>query len=136
MSFLSLVVVNVWSRRLRSLFTALAVAIGVAAVMALGVLTASLKQTATSILQVGDADFTIAQKSDDILSSTISDADLEQMRQVPGIDRVVGALIQTERYDADHPGVIVVGLDPDAQGPFGVVILKVAATPPTAPTRS
>ncbi|MGZ4707420.1 MAG: ABC transporter permease [Acidimicrobiales bacterium] len=124
MSFLTLVVVNVWSRRLRSLFTAMAVAIGVAAVMALGVLTTSLKQTATSILQVGEADFTIAQKNNDILSSTISEDDLEQMRQLPGIERVVGALIQTERYDNDHPGVIVVGLAPDAQDPFGVVILE------------
>lgn len=123
MTFAGLIGQNVWSRKLRSLFTALAVAIGVMAVMALGVLTTSLTRSATSILQVGDADFTIAQRGGDILSSTITDADLEQMRQVPGVAQVVGALIQTDRYDADHPGVIEVGLAPEAQGPFGVVIL-------------
>jgi len=122
-TFLGLIGHNVWSRKLRSVFTGLAVAIGVMAILALGVLTTSLKATATSILQVGDADFTIAQKSGDILSSSISDADLEQMRQVPGVAEVVGALIVTDRYDSDHPGVIEVGLAPEAQGPFGVVIL-------------
>jgi putative ABC transport system permease protein len=123
-TFLGLIGQNVWSRKLRSLFTALAVAIGVGAVVALGVLTTSLKTTATSVLKVGDADFTIAQKSGDLLSSSISDADLEKMRQVPGVAQVVGALIQTDRYDSGHPGVIEVGLAPDAQGPFGVVILE------------
>jgi putative ABC transport system permease protein len=123
-SLLALVATNVWSRRLRSFFTAMAVAIGVAAVMALGVLTSSLKQTATSILQVGNADFTISQKGGDILSSTISEADLARMRQVPGVATVTGALIQTESYDPEHPGVIVVGLAPDAQAPFGVIVLE------------
>jgi putative ABC transport system permease protein len=123
-SFVTLIVVNVWSRKVRSLLTATAVAIGVAAVMALGVLTSSLERTATSILQVGNADFTISQKSGDILSSTISEADLDKMRQVPGIDSVVGALIQTERYDDAHPAVILVGLAPDAQAPFGVNLLE------------
>jgi putative ABC transport system permease protein len=124
MTFLGLMAENVWSRRLRSVFTALAVAIGVMAVLALGVLTSSLQHTATSILKVGAADFTIAQKSGDILSSTISDADLARMRQMPGIASVTGALIITSRYDASHPGLITVGLAPDAQGPFGVVLLQ------------
>jgi putative ABC transport system permease protein len=123
-TFLGLIGDNVWSRKLRSLFTGLAVAIGVMAVLALGVLTSSLQETATAILKVGNADFTIAQKSGDLLSSTISDADLAAMEKVPGIAHVVGALITTGRYDSSHPGVIEVGLDPDAQGPFGVVILE------------
>jgi putative ABC transport system permease protein len=124
MTFLGLIGLNVWSRKLRSALTAIAVAIGVMAVVALGVLTASLKETATSILKVGNADFSVAQKNGDILSGTISDATLAQMRQVDGVGQIVGALIQTDRYDAANPGVIEVGLTPQAQGPFGVVLLQ------------
>ena len=123
-SFIGLIFRNVSSRKLRAALTALAVAIGVMAVLALGVLTSSLTETATEILKVGNADFSVAQKNQDILSSTISAQDLAKMGQVPGVGHIVGALIQTDRYDAGHPGVIEVGLDPAAQGPFGVVILS------------
>ena len=73
--------------------------------------------------RTGAADFTIAEKNTDILSSSISEADLAKMRHVPGVAQVVGALIQTDRYDASHPAVIEVGLTPAAQRPFGVVLL-------------
>lgn len=123
MTFFGLILVNVKAHKLRALLTACAVAIGVMAVLALGVLTTSLRTSATQILEVGKADFTIIQKGTDPLSSAIQVRDLDDMAKTPGIKSLVGALLETDKYDASHPAVIQVGLTPQAQGPFGVVIL-------------
>lgn len=125
MTFVGLILRNIRSRPLRATLTASAVAIGVMAVVALGVLTTSLKETATQILEVGNADFTIAQKhSDDIINGTIAEEDIAAIAKTPGVKRAVGALISTDAYDAANPLVIEVGLAPADQGPFGVDILE------------
>ena len=124
MTFLGLIAANVGARKLRAGLTAVAVAIAVMAVMALGVLTTSLRVTATEILKVGNADFTVAERNQDLLSSSIDDADLAAMAKVPGVGSLVGALVETDRYDAAHPAVIEVGLAPSAQAGFGVVLLQ------------
>jgi putative ABC transport system permease protein len=124
MTFVGLILRQIRARPLRTGLTAAAVAIGVAAVVALGVLTISLKQTATELLQVGKADFTVAQKhTDDLINSTISEADIAKIATIPGVHSVVGALISTDSYNADNPLLIEVGLEPSAQEPFGVKIL-------------
>lgn len=123
MSFLGLILHNVKAHKLRAALTAAAVAIGVMAVLALGVLTSSLRASATDILEVGDADFTIIQKGSNPLESVIAVRDLDDMAKVAGVDSLVGALIETDKYDSAHPAVIEVGLDPAAQKPFGVILL-------------
>ena len=124
MTFLGLILHNVAARRLRAALTAGAVAIAVMAVVALGTLTLSLKESATGILKVGNADLTIAQKHvDNILNSTIAATDMAKVAKVPGVQQAIGALVQLEKYDKNNPGVIQVGLDPKAQKAFGVVIL-------------
>jgi len=124
-TFLGLILRQIGARPLRSSLTAAAVAIGVAAIVALGVLTTSLKLTATQLLDVGSADFTVAQKhTDDLINSTISEEDLAAMGRVAGVRRAIGALISTDRYNADNPLVIEVGLAPADQAPFGVDILE------------
>jgi putative ABC transport system permease protein len=125
MTFLGLIWHNIVARRLRAALTAGAVAIAVMAVIALGVLTSSLKVSATGILTVGNADFSVAQRHvDNLLNSTISEQDISALRKVRGVHRAIGALIDLDKYNAANPGVIQVGLAPDAQGPFGVVILQ------------
>ncbi len=134
MTFLGLIANNLWSRKMRSALTAAAVAIGVMAVVALGVLTTSLKETATQVLKVGTDDFTMAQKhTDDILNSSISQDDIAAIGRVPGVQSAVGALLEIVSYDADNPLIIQVGLDPAAQVPFGVDILEGATYSATAP---
>ena len=125
MSFVGLILHNVAARRLRAVLTAAAVAIGVMAVVALGTLTLSLKESATGILKVGNADFSFAERHvDSILNSLVSTDDIASVGKVPGVQSAVGALIEIDKYDKANPGVIQVGLDPDAQTPFGVVILQ------------
>ena len=125
MSFLGLIFRNVAARRLRSALTAAAVAIAVMAVVALGTLTLSLKQSATGILKVGSADLTLAQRHvDNVLNSTISSEDIQRVAKVPGVETAIGALVQLDRYDGNNPEVVQVGLAPRAQSQFGVVILS------------
>ncbi len=124
MTFVGLILRQIRSRPLRSGLTALAVAIGVTAVVALGVLTVSLKITATQLLKVGNADFTVAQRNtNDLINSTISQSDIAAINGTPGVARAVGALISTDSYDSNNPLVIEVGLAPSDQAPFGVHIL-------------
>lgn len=125
MTFLGLITQNVLAHKLRAGLTAAAVAIGVMAVLALGVLTTSLEETATQILQVGNADMTVAQRHvDDIINSSISEDDVAAMGKVEGVQTVVGALIETDKYNAANPLVIEVGLAPEQQKPFGVNVLE------------
>jgi len=125
MSFVGLILHNIGARRLRAALTASAVAIGVMAVIALGTLTVSLKEAATGILKVGDADFSVAQRhTDNLLNSTIQATDIGEMREVPGVESAIGALVDLEAYDGDNPAVVQVGLDPAAQETFGVVLLR------------
>lgn len=123
MTFLGLMIHNVLAHKLRAALTAFSVAIGVMAVLTLGVLTTSLKSAAIEILDVGNADFTVIQKGADPLTSNIQMSDVDAMRKVNGVESIVGALLETDKYDAAHPAVIEVGLDPSAQKPFGVVLL-------------
>ncbi|HEX7105391.1 MAG TPA: hypothetical protein VF218_05450, partial [Acidothermaceae bacterium] len=60
MSFVALIVHNVGVKKVRLALTTLAVAIGVLAVVALGVVTHSLENSALAVLQTGKADFTVA----------------------------------------------------------------------------
>ena len=58
MSFPWLILHNVSVKKVRSAFTAVAVAVGVMTVVALGIVTESIRTTAAGVLKVGEADFT------------------------------------------------------------------------------
>lgn len=123
MSFLWLVAHDVWSKKVRSLLTSLAVAIGVLTVVTLGIVTDSLRSTAAGILEVGKADFTVVQRGlDDILQSALTEAQLARVREAPGVDSAIGVLLDTHALDADHPLVVGIGIRPEDLQPFGVSI--------------
>ncbi len=124
MSFGGLIVHNVVARWLRSLLTAIAVAVGVATVATLGIVTHSLRTSAAAILQTGDADFTVAQSGvSDILNSTIDARQLERIAKMPGVRSAVGALVTTKELNADNPLFIQIGLRPSAMPAFGVDVV-------------
>ncbi len=124
MTFLGLLAHNVLRRRLRAVVTALAVAIGVTAVMTLGVLTYSLRQTAVSILKTGNADFTVSQRGvSDILDSSLDKDDIQAIRRTPGVESAIGTFVATGRISAEHPFFIEVGIRKADEVPYGVTIL-------------
>jgi len=125
MSFAALIARNVFTRKLRSSLTGFAVAIGIMTVVALGVLTHSLRQTAISVLRTGQADFTVAQKGvSDVLYSALGDSQVATIRSYPGEESVVGVLIAAVKLDANHPFFLELGMPPDQLAPFGVQVLS------------
>ncbi len=133
MSFIGLVAHNVWCKKLRSLFTAVAVAIGVMTVVALGIVTQSLKTTAAAVLHTGSADFTVAQRgASDILYSSMTHDQLLRIRRTPGVASVVGVLLDTEKLNAQNPLFIEIGIQPRDLAPFGVRVLAGRPFDPTA----
>lgn len=131
MAFLQLIGRNVWAKKARSVGLALAVALAVMTVITLAVTSSGLEQAAASVMSVGKADFTVAQKgAADTLSSTIDENELARIRAIPGVGRVVGVLVETEHINAENPVFIEIGINPEDLAPFGVKV--VAGAPYTA----
>jgi len=131
MSFLGLIPRNVLTRKVRSSLTGLAVAIAIMMVVAMGVLTHSLRQTAISVLQTGKADFSIAQKGvSDVLFSSIDQTQLGRIQAYPQIDHAVGVLVAAVELNSSNPFFLEIGVPPDQLSDFGVQV--VAGQPYTA----
>jgi putative ABC transport system permease protein len=125
MSFAWLIAHNVWVKRVRSILTALAVSVAVVTVLTLGTVTDSIRTSAAGILQVGAADFTVSQRgTSDILQSALSEKQLAQIQDVPGVRSAIGVLLDTEKLDADHPLLVEIGIKPEDLRPFGVHIAE------------
>jgi putative ABC transport system permease protein len=121
MSFIGLIGHDLWTKKVRTVLTALAVAIGVLTVVTLGVVTDSLRSSAAAVLQTGKADFTVAQKGvDGALNSVVDDAQVNRLRQTPGVTSAIGALVVLTDLDGDHPAFLEIGLTPESLTPFGV----------------
>jgi len=132
MSFVGLMLRNLWSKKARSIGMAFAVAIAVMVVVTLDVTSSGLEQSAAAIVSVGKADFTIAQKGvSDTLLSTIDEQELARVRRTPGVASAVGVLVEVEHINANNPVFIEIGINPSDLAPFGV---KVVAGSPYSPT--
>ena len=124
-SFVALIVHNVGVKKVRLALTTLAVAIGVLAVVALGVVTHSLENSALAVLQTGKADFTVAQRGvSDIINSSIEASQLPRVAQTAGVKQAVGVLIGTTKLDANNPQFIEIGIDPANLEQFGVTVVQ------------
>ena len=125
MTFIGLIAHNVCVKRLRLALTSLAIAIGVVTVVALGVVTASLKSSALAIMQTGRADFTIAQKGvNDIINSNINAPTLPRIAGYEGVAKAIGVLLSTTRLNAANPLFIEIGIKPDDLADFGVTVVR------------
>ncbi len=125
MPLISIVLRNVWKKKARSLGIALAIAFAVMTVVTLSVVGNGLETSATAILKVGKADFTIVQKGvPDILNSTIDESTLVRIEKTPGVKSAVGVLVETQKINASNPVFIEVGIPPEDLTPFGVTILS------------
>jgi putative ABC transport system permease protein len=122
--FATLIARNVLTRKVRSILTGAAVAIAIMTVVALGVLTHSLRRTAVSVLQTGTADFTVAQKNvSDVLYSALDEEDVTRIQQTPGVQSAVGVLVAAVQLDSDHPFFLELGIQPDQLTTFGVGVV-------------
>jgi putative ABC transport system permease protein len=124
MSFFGFVLRNVLTRKARVLLTAIAIAVSIMTVVTMGVLTHSLKKTATQIQDTAEADFSIAQKgADDLLTSSIDQDRLDEISTYAGIDTVIGVFIAPVDLDDDHPFFLQIGIEPEQFDVFGVHVI-------------
>lgn len=89
MSFLGLVAKNLLRQRVRAFLTLLGITIGIITVVALGVVTAGLKDTADSFVRSGGADFIVAQEgAADLTFSRVPDSAVKKVADIPGVAKV------------------------------------------------
>lgn len=133
MSFAGLIGRDLASRKTRTVLTAVAVAVSVMAIVTLTVVTKSLQDSAASVLQIGRADFVVAQKgAPDLLDSVVTDKQVAGLSKTPGVASAIGALVTTTPLDSSHPQFLEVGVDPAALETFGVQVVAGRAYTATA----
>ena len=113
MSFIAMILKNLFRQRVRTGLTLLGISIGITTVVALGVITGSFKTTAGEILQTGGSNFMVAQKgASDLSLSVVTETDLDELRSAPGVERASGVLIYITQLGV-NPYFPVFGVDND-----------------------
>jgi putative ABC transport system permease protein len=109
MSFLSLIVKNLFRQRIRTALTILGISLGITTVVAMGVVTESLRSTSGQIINLGDADFMVAQEgSADLQFSVVPEADVNTLGDYPQVARSEGMLFHVARVGS-NPFFFLIG---------------------------
>ena len=102
MSFLTLILKNLWRQKIRNLLTLLGVSIGVATILALGLVMNGFEQSLGSTIRSGKTDFTIVNaQAPAILFSAIDAGRLKQIEALEGVEQAVGVLFSLTRFQAN-----------------------------------
>jgi len=110
MSFFLLILSNLMRQKIRTGLTILGISIGITTVIALGVITHSVRSSTQQILRAGGADFSIGRAgSADLTFSTLTQQDLEKVTAYPEIEHVTGVLMAFARVGA-NPFFVEMGL--------------------------
>ncbi|HEY5638561.1 MAG TPA: ABC transporter permease, partial [Dehalococcoidia bacterium] len=93
MTFLALVVKNIIRQRVRTSLTVLGISLGITTVVALGVVTNSLKASSSQILHVGGSDFMVAQEgAADMTFSVLPAQTVDLVAEREGVAQAEGML--------------------------------------------
>lgn len=113
MSFIALIVKNLFRQRVRTGLTVLGISLGITTVVALGVVTESLKSTAGEIINLGGADFMVAQEgAADLSFSIVSEDDVIALKEYSDVARAEGMLFHFTRVGS-NPFFLVIGRLPE-----------------------
>jgi putative ABC transport system permease protein len=114
LTFLALIIKNLVRQRTRTVLTVLGISIGITTVVALGVVTDSLKATSGEILKLGGADFMVAQEgAADLSFSVVPEETVPALSQEPGVDNAEGVLFHIARVGS-NPYFFLMGRDRSA----------------------
>lgn len=109
MSFVALIIKNLVRQRIRTGLTVLGISIGITTVVALGVVTNSLKESAGEIIRLGEADFMVAQEgAADLTFSIVSEEDAAALAEHPNVARAEGMLFHVARVGS-NPYFFLIG---------------------------
>jgi putative ABC transport system permease protein len=124
MPFFMLIFRNLLRQRIRTVLTAVGISLGIATVVALGVVTHSFKATAEEILHAGGADFAIGQSgSADLSFSTLTEEQLGDVAAYPEVDHAIGVLMAISRLGS-NPFFVQLGIEPTDLEHFEVPLVE------------
>jgi putative ABC transport system permease protein len=102
MTFIALILKNIVRQRTRTFLTVLGISLGITTVVALGVVTESLKASSAQILKLGGADFMVAQEgAADLSFSIISEDDIPAIQATDGVAGTEGMLFHIARVGSN-----------------------------------
>lgn len=124
MSFISLIVKNLWRQKMRSLLAIVGISLGIATIIALGAIADGMEHNLIATLRSGKADFSIGQAhAPMIVMSSVPEARLYEIARWPEVKQAVGALV-TFASSPGNPYFLTIGIEPEAFELGGVAILK------------
>jgi putative ABC transport system permease protein len=120
----SILLANLWRRPGRTAFTALGIAMGVATIVALLSLGEGLKQTASGLIHLGDADFAVFQHGvEDPTASYLPKSVVTRIGKIDGVATATPILLLVEKIKSE-PGSIVFGTTPQGSMSNRLVVLS------------
>lgn len=94
MTFSTLIFKNLLRRKTRSFLAILGISVGIATIVALGVISSGLKASAEDIFKTGKADFSIAEGDvADLAFSIVEEKDVREIERIEGIKSAGGILL-------------------------------------------
>jgi putative ABC transport system permease protein len=143
MSFLGLIAKNLIRQPIRAVLTLVGITLGIATVVALGVITAGLNETAGGFVRSGGADFMIGQEgAADTSLSAVPEERIDAVAGIDGVDEAYGVFFHVltagsnpffflmgidDEVLAAHPPVLVDGRLRDATDADDAIVLGEAA---------
>ena len=102
MTFIALILKNIVRQRTRTFLTVLGISLGITTVVALGVVTESLKASSAEILKLGGADFMVAQEgAADLSFSIVPEDDIPAIQATDGVAGTEGMLFHIARVGSN-----------------------------------
>ncbi len=124
MSFVGLVLKNLWRQRTRSLLAIAGIGLGIATIIALGAIADGMEHNLIATLRSGKADFSIGQAhAPMIVLSSVPEARLYEIARWPEIKQAVGALVTFATFPG-NPYFMTIGIEPEAFDLGGVTVLE------------
>lgn len=113
MSFFSLILKNPFRNKTRSALAIVGIAIGIATIVALGIITEGLKTSTEETLKAGGSDFSVVESNvSDMFLSKIDESYIEKIKSVNGVEDAVGVLTAIQPIGG-NPYFVLIGIDPD-----------------------
>jgi putative ABC transport system permease protein len=113
MSFLTLILKNPFRSKTRSALAIVGIAIGIATIVALGIITDGLKTSTEETLKAGGSDFNVIESNvSDMLLSKIDESYINKIKSVDGVQDATGILAAIQPI-GENPYFVLIGLEPD-----------------------
>jgi putative ABC transport system permease protein len=124
MSFWGLVMKNPFRSKTRTILAVIGIAIGIATIVALGIITDGLKSSTEETLKAGGSDFMILESNvSDMMFSSVEEKRLDDLKNISGIKDIIGVLIAIYPME-NNPYFVVMGIPGDKLSLGGITIIE------------